>query len=308
MKLTIKEIGEVKEIPLPSIAVDSNDKAHIVYNYKKSENKFDLRYCNNTGGEFSCITLEETDNSQSTLIVIDSKDNIHMVHTNRPPKPDDREVKYRSKVSGEWKINIMPKGMRFGGRPSIAIDSNNKVHIGYNKNHILGEINYCSGDIYGNFDCLSIEKGYMLPIAVDSKDNVQILFRPSVDQFKTKYCIKEDNGQFGCEELPLTQISVNVETDHYDRPHLFFLDENEGENEEEDEWYDLKTKYCIKFHGKFYRDQFLIENIYEGFLQTSTKKHKSEESDIKYIHGLIMNSTSTNQGKLYYWRDEIISN
>ena len=79
-----------------SIAIDSNDVVHIVH-YDGTND--DLRYCNNTGGSWSCMAIETSgDVGHNPSIAIGPDDVVYIVHTDET----NDDLRYCDNIRGTW--------------------------------------------------------------------------------------------------------------------------------------------------------------------------------------------------------------
>ncbi|MBI5057657.1 MAG: hypothetical protein HZB61_13670 [Nitrospirae bacterium] len=110
-----------------SIAVDSNNKVHV--SYYDFFNK-DLKYATDASGSWIISVLDGVgDVGRYTSIAIDSNNKVHISYYD----VTNGDLKYATNASGSWvtsKINLYSSGFDNTGQyTSIAIDSNNKIHI-----------------------------------------------------------------------------------------------------------------------------------------------------------------------------------
>ena len=209
-----------------SIAIDSNNKIHVMYNNGSSKN--DLIYCNNTAidGSWSCDVVE--DNIYQTYgmgIAIDSNDVIHMVYGN------NTNITYRNNSNNNWdNIEILKGGGTNNLAPSIAIDSNNKIHVSY-KDDINNDLIYCNNTGL-SFSCLAIDSvgdvGSNSKIAIDSNDKIHISYiYYSAPLAYIKYCNNTaSDGSWSCDSIlnTFTPISpkLDMALDSNDKIHISY--------------------------------------------------------------------------------------
>ena len=114
-----------------SLIVDSNDHYHISY-YDNSND--DLKYATSTSGSWVTTTVDSSGNvGKYGSIAIDSNDAVHISY--RDSTNDD--LKYATCSSSctsasSWTNSTIDSVGNVGSRTSIAIDSNDAVHISYN--------------------------------------------------------------------------------------------------------------------------------------------------------------------------------
>ena len=112
-----------------SIAVDSNGKVHI-----SEYSSVGLRYCNNTAsnGAWSCANVSGSGSGtagQYSSIAVDSNGKVHISEAYTTINQDLRYCN-NTASSGAWSCATIDDSSGYlGSYTSIAIDSNNKVHI-----------------------------------------------------------------------------------------------------------------------------------------------------------------------------------
>lgn len=123
----------------PSIAIDSNNKVHISHSTASSPygGTGALRYVSNASGNWIATTIDSDDyRSEYTSIALDSNDNVHISYYNSGGNCSG--LKYATNASGEWAITgldyhnyFSPGYVAVGQYSSIALDSNDKIHVSY---------------------------------------------------------------------------------------------------------------------------------------------------------------------------------
>ncbi len=123
-----------------SIATDSNNKIHISYYLRDLNAEYQqgvLKYATNASGSWASYNVDSTssdeDNGKYTSVAVDSNNRAHISYYS-PGK-----LKYATSVSGSWFFStytVDPNVNLYGDfadepGTSIAVDSNNKVHISY---------------------------------------------------------------------------------------------------------------------------------------------------------------------------------
>jgi hypothetical protein len=106
----------------------------------------------------------------SVSIVSDSKDNMHISYYEGWPNGN---LKYASNASGSWQTYLVDSSGDVGEYTSIAVDSKDKVHIGYSGNGLKYVTN-----VFGGWESYILESSGWVSdytsIALDSKDMVHI--------------------------------------------------------------------------------------------------------------------------------------
>ncbi|MEC8106154.1 MAG: putative Ig domain-containing protein, partial [Candidatus Thermoplasmatota archaeon] len=177
-----------------SIAIDSNDAIHISYFDNQADN---LNYatCSSgctTGSNWSQVSVDTPGNvgSQSS-IAIDSNDAIHISYTDGT----NGRLKYATCSSGctaegNWSKVWVDTASNVGSWNSIAIDSNDVVHISYHDT-TNGDLKYatCSSSCLvhqNNWDKVYVDStgvvGRYTSIAIDSNDAVHISYHDTTNR------------------------------------------------------------------------------------------------------------------------------
>ncbi|MBT60265.1 MAG: hypothetical protein CMA63_01765 [Euryarchaeota archaeon] len=165
-----------------SIAIDSNDAVHISY-YDSSND--DLKYATNTLGYWTSVSIDTSGYvGEFTSIAIDSNDAVHISYYDYT----SGDLKYATCSSGctiasNWDDASVDTSGYVGEFTSIAIDSNDAVHISYydSSNADLKYAACSSGcTTASNWDDASVDTsgtvGYYTSIAIDSNDAVHISY------------------------------------------------------------------------------------------------------------------------------------
>ena len=131
-----------------SIAVDSDGKAHISYFTHKDA--LSLGYATNASGEWEKVLVDQGSYGEDTeiesvglfnSIALDSEGHVHISYycdyNDYDPDKYGGELRYATNASGAWEITAIEWSYAegdicgTGGYTSIAIDSDNYVHISY---------------------------------------------------------------------------------------------------------------------------------------------------------------------------------
>ncbi|MEJ6665393.1 MAG: hypothetical protein QNL47_05370 [Euryarchaeota archaeon] len=113
-----------------SIAIDSNDAVHISY---YDDTNYDLKYATNTSGYWTTVSVDTSGSvGRYTSIAIDSNDAVHISYLDST----NSDLKYATCSSGcttasNWGDASVDTSGSVGSYTSIAIDSNDAVHISY---------------------------------------------------------------------------------------------------------------------------------------------------------------------------------
>jgi chitodextrinase len=154
------------------IAVDSNNKAHIIY---VDEQTFELKYTTNSTGTWTVETIDTFiyPATEYASIALDSLNNAHVSYYDNT----DTDLKYATNMSGSWIGDIVVDSYvsTTGRYNSIAIDSLNHAHISYIGS---GGLRY-SNNVAGSWSLSEIVDSNgtgRTSIAVDSQDNIHIAY------------------------------------------------------------------------------------------------------------------------------------
>jgi len=124
---TTEALGE--EFPFegyPSIAVDSADQVHIAY-LDLTDTARIVKYARKVSDTWVTEIVESAQDPFS--MVLDSSDKAHIAC--RAWSEDDDFLRYATNVSGAWVTETLERGLFFSGEAWIALDSSDKVYIGY---------------------------------------------------------------------------------------------------------------------------------------------------------------------------------
>ncbi|MBI5050773.1 MAG: putative metal-binding motif-containing protein, partial [Nitrospirae bacterium] len=117
--------SDLRAVGPSSIAVDSNNKVHISYLYSYGSDQA-IKYVTNAYGSCSTDTLLIGEAYQ-TSIATDSNNKVYISYRGFYP---NFNLKYITNTSGSWANYTIDEGY-VGVYSSIAIDSNDNIHIGY---------------------------------------------------------------------------------------------------------------------------------------------------------------------------------
>ena len=184
-KVSVDTTGDVGRYS--SIAIDSNDAVHISY-YDGTNDDLKYTTCSSgctTTSNWNDVSVDTTgDVGYYTSIAIDSNDALHISYFDST----NQDLKYATCSSGctsasNWDIVSVDTTSFVGYFPSIAIDSNDAVHISYFdvSNQDLKYATCSSGcTTASNWDIVSVDTtsgvGYYPSIAIDSNDAVHISY------------------------------------------------------------------------------------------------------------------------------------
>lgn len=172
-----------------SIAVDSRDRVHIVYDIDDPSSLDDFKYATNASGQWEFESFFSTGFAKSwyTTIAVDSNDKVHLCYgVARSDFMDDFALFYKTNASGTWVDTIVDSSGSFGGRLSIALDANDRVHIGYS-DFEFGGLKYATNasGSWGIAMADATNYGGFPSIALDSRNRAHISYNePSTGNLK----------------------------------------------------------------------------------------------------------------------------
>ncbi|MDX1812115.1 MAG: CFI-box-CTERM domain-containing protein, partial [Gammaproteobacteria bacterium] len=112
-----------------SIAIDSNNTVHISY---FDLDNGDLKYAKGSAGSWEIETVDADGYvGMYTSLALDSKDNVHISYYGWTTESVTSFLKYANNTGGSWSTEAVNSGGMVGKYSSIAIDSEDKVHISY---------------------------------------------------------------------------------------------------------------------------------------------------------------------------------
>ncbi len=162
-----------------------------------------MGFINSASGGWRIDILDPDPNvAQDVSMAIDSYNKVHIVYSSNL-----EGVKYITNASGSWERTIIdpiilpggpPVFYSRGGNTSIAIDSNNKVHISYCSPDGLKYVTNASGSWVSAI--IPTTCVYSTSIAIDSSDKVYIGF--NFDYSSSKY-VTNASGSWEIRDLPI---------------------------------------------------------------------------------------------------------
>jgi hypothetical protein len=181
----------------PSIAIDSNNNLHLVWQEKDDAGIFQIHYRKYNGSwqEIESLTANHEWNQEIPSIAVDSDDNTHIVWVNNlqricTPHGDcypSPQILYRAFVDNEWKAVEMTGNYREFIIYSLSLtpDSNDNLHLVWQAALRSGPSWYTGisyqkrTDAWGEIKQLGIDnlQGDQSSIAVDSNNNIHIVWQ-----------------------------------------------------------------------------------------------------------------------------------
>ncbi len=229
-----------------SIALDSNGYVHISY---IDETNDDLRYCNNTQGSWTCdIVASYGTNFYESSIAIDSSDKLHIAYLVYNDDEGEHYAVYCNNTQGSWTCNNIRSATTLFRDISIAIDSNDKIHlaISVNINDYVGLYYYnntngaWAGDpfLYSPGSCAACIE--FTSVAIDSNNKIHMSL-PYITS-DLRYC-NNTQGSWTCDDID-TANDVgkysSIAIDSNDKMHIAHYDETNG-----------NLRYCNNTQGSW---------------------------------------------------------
>lgn len=109
-----------------SLAIDSQNTVHIVYEYLPSiSDSLRLMHTTYEGGQWNKEVVDTSGTNPS--IAFDSYDNIYIGYY----RPQDESIRLASKINGTWSIQTIEAGPDSGSDTRIAVDRSDVIHVVY---------------------------------------------------------------------------------------------------------------------------------------------------------------------------------
>ena len=219
-----------------SIAVDSNDKIHISYCNSVTLIGNTLRYATNASGAWAKSTIDTVSHGgQYSSIAVDSNDKIHISYYCEEMFHND--LKYATDASGSWVVSTIDHYFQcvLGYFTSLAIDSNDKIHISYYNNSLSGyDLKYAT-DSSGSWTTDTLDSagdvGRYTSIAIDSNDRIHISYY-DVTNTNLKYAT-DASGPWVTEtvddEVGTVGWETSIAVDSLDNLHISYADFSAGD-------------------------------------------------------------------------------
>ena len=168
-----------------SIAIDYNNKVHISY---IDAANYDLKYATNASGSWTISTIDsEGMVGYSSSIAIDSNNKVHISYYDYFNSDIiTGDLKYATNASGSWVTSTVDSIGVAGRETSIAMDSNNKIHIAY-LDDANGDLKYAT-NTSGSWVTLTLDDsigrvGFSPSIAIDTSNNVHISYHDETQSY-----------------------------------------------------------------------------------------------------------------------------
>lgn len=122
----------------PSLAMDSNDKVHLVFGQRLSGNP-DIYYATNKNGTWQTANItDDAAIDHKASLTLDINDFVHVVFAK------DDEIYYGNNSTGQFEFEQVTSNAVVDRTPSVCIDVNGHAHIICHEAPAVGDINYYS--------------------------------------------------------------------------------------------------------------------------------------------------------------------
>jgi len=169
----------------PKIAVGSNGIVHIIH-YDNTNSR--LRYCNNSGGSWTCLNITDTNainNAYGMSAAIDGNNVVHVLF-----RGTSACLGYGNNSGGVWTFNTtLACGSSAGSYNSIDIDKNNVIHVAYYDDGSASDLKYGnnSGGVWSFVNTPDKWLGNVNQIVVDSSNIPHIIAQSTDAPFRLVY-------------------------------------------------------------------------------------------------------------------------
>jgi hypothetical protein len=242
------------------IAVDSNNKAHIVYYYGLySYPNPSLKYATDKSGSWVKSKIDKPFKGMFNSIAIDSNKKVHISYLSRheynnPPYVVEYHLNYATNKSGTWVKTVIDRTVHWGNYSSIAVDSNNKIHISYDD---FDDLKYATNRS-GTWATTIIDSigyvGMYSSIALDSNDNVHISYCDQ-SNYRLRYASNISGGWSSIDVDDAQCGFTSIAIDSGDHVHIGY--------------YDGPFSNCIKYatnSSGFWEPTVVKPDIYLSFI------------------------------------------
>jgi hypothetical protein len=228
----------------PSIAIDSNNHVHVVWEDNTSSN-FEIYYKKSTDGGVTWITKRMTYNPYNSfdpIIAVSSNNHVHVVWSDSTPGNSEIFNKKSTDGGAVWTTKRLTFNSEGSFHPAIALDSNNYVHVVW-QDHTPGiaEIYYkksTDGGAAWTTKRLTYNAGFSgIPaIAIDSNDNLHVVWYDSTPFNSEIFYKKSTDGGVNWITKRLTYNSggsytPTIAIDSNGQIHVVWYDHTSGNSE-----------------------------------------------------------------------------
>ncbi len=168
-------------------------------------------------------------------IAIDSNDKVHIAYEARQPNGINGDLRYVTNATGAWVTTPVDSSGGVGISATIALDSNNRAHIGYHDRTTL-DLKYAT-NATGSWVATTVDSsgdvGAAASIAIDSRNNVHIIYHDYTVGVNLKYATNA-TGQWVTSTIDSSGglcpggLMVDVAVDSIDKLHIVYCDASGG--------------------------------------------------------------------------------
>lgn len=227
----------------PSIVVDSKDNVHICYYhfgvigdsggkddyFKTKQPPYIMKYArkDETGWQTFDLDFLEV-HGEDSGIAVDSEDNVHISYCGAGYLDGGEyhnAVFHATNPSGNWQVEMVENNVGLDYDTSVAIDSNDKVHMSYHANSTLHYATNKSGswEVF-TIDATNEDVGGHPSTVIDSNDNVHISYWSSSDR-DLKYATNKSGEwkYFTIDTTASTGFYTSIAIDSDDYVHISYF-------------------------------------------------------------------------------------
>jgi len=282
-----------------SIALDSRGMPHIAYMKERNNEHLKYVYRDSSGWHIEIVDSDENV-GWYVSISIDTLDNPHISYFQISVDSSDSNLRYAFKNEDEWQIELVDQYGHYG-YSSIAVDSENRPHIGYcggpgSGNHNL---RYAYRDQTGwQIEDLDMYADY-ISINLDSEGYMHIVYQ-SDSKKQVKYARQNaggwtffvlDENRFG------TGTSISADLDRNNFPHISYLRDPEVSDGEFVYLFQNQSGWHYEFVNAIQRVGYNPSIAIDSYGEVHICHHDHKHDDLRYSfkdqfgwHNLIVDS------------------
>lgn len=219
------EVGSDGKDGVLSMAIDSLNNPHIIYLSEDLSNNKSLKYATKLGGLWNIETIDNTPSGNFQDISLITKDDyLHLSYSDI----GNNIIKYSNNLNGSFQSIDTSASGRY---TSIAIDSNNYIHISYKNS-------------FNDYIHITNKTGNWVPFIIDSVSSDSIYFSMDIDNSDVLHTIYNDGSEIKYAEfnfaswigwsntvieetLPIIKnMGFSLKIDNFDNIHISYSDGN----------------------------------------------------------------------------------
>jgi hypothetical protein len=206
------------------LAIDSGDSLLAVYTDEWCNN---ATFAKNENGSWSLQNFDPVDHrGTAASITADSLNAVHISYWSIYPSDD---LFYATNQGGAWTIHTIDPGLSYSAHnSSIAVDSNNKIHVSYYGNDNLRYATNSDGSWKTYIVDSTRFSGYNSVIAIDSNDAVHIAYYDTSDFHN--WCIRYVTNKSGAwqryqvDKVFYTNYDISICIDSHNAVYISYID------------------------------------------------------------------------------------